>query len=51
MVSFLIFAPFQLGIWTGPCSQASPKAGTKGQACAIVQDEVEGWKGLLFDTT
>ena len=27
------------------------KACPKGQACAIVQDEAQGWKGLLFHTS
>ena len=30
------------------CCQACPKACPKGQAFAIVQDEAQGWKGLLF---
>jgi hypothetical protein len=29
------------------CTKACPK----GQACAIVQDEAQGWKGLLFHSS
>ena len=31
--------------------QTCPEASSEGQACPIVQDEVEGWKGLLFHGT
>ena len=31
-----------------PEAKPAPKACPKAQACAIVQDEAQGWKGLLF---
>ena len=33
------------------CCQACPNACPKGQAFAIVQDEAQGWKGLLFHSS
>ena len=34
-----------------PEAKPAPKPAPKGQACAVVQDEAQGWKGLLFHSS
>ena len=43
--------PRRKPIFPHPCRETCSKASSKGQACPIVQDEAEGWKGLLFHGT